>query len=82
MLWRACGVRNISKNAGGDHKLSEDILREAGYDPEALQDILDVLRSQGGCCDCEILYNVADTSRLKTNYWSTRAHDPNLPSLQ
>lgn len=64
----------------GGYKLSESILRAAGYDSEALQDIYDVLRSQGGCCDCEALYNVAETSRLKTKYWHNRAHDPNLPS--
>jgi hypothetical protein len=59
----------------GDFTLSEPILREAGYDSEAVQDIFDVLRSQGGCCDCEILYNVAESSRLKANYWRARAHD-------
>lgn len=64
---------------GGDYKLSESILGPAGYDSEDLQDIYDVLRSQGGCCDCEILYNVAEASSLKANYWRSRAHDPNLP---
>jgi len=66
----------------GDFKLSESILRVGGYDSEAVADILVVLRSQGGCCDCEILYNVAETSRLKAKYWQKQAHDLNRPSGQ
>ncbi|SRR6266480_7006723 len=38
-----------------------------------LDDIFGVLRSNGGCCDCEILYNVAESSRLKAEYWRSRA---------
>jgi len=36
---------------------------------EDVRDVLDVLRSQGACCDCEVLYNVAENSRLKARYW-------------
>lgn len=57
----------------GDHKLSESILRTAGFESSALTDIFNVLRSQGGYCDCEILYNVAESSRLKAEYWRSRA---------
>jgi Protein of unknown function (DUF2695) len=64
----------------GDYELAENILRSAGYDSEALTDIFAVFRSQGGCCDCEILYNVADTSRLKAMYWQGRAHDMHRPT--
>src|SRR6266498_1361374 len=53
---------------GGNYELSENILRLTGYDSEAVTDIFAVFRSQGGCCDCEILYNVAETSRLKAKY--------------
>ena len=28
---------------------------------------------QGGFCDCEVLYNVLDESRLKAEYWTARA---------
>jgi hypothetical protein len=28
---------------------------------------------QGGFCDCEILYNVAEQSRLKAEYWMAKA---------
>ena len=67
---------------GGDYERSEGILRSAGYDSEDVADIFAVLRSQGGCCDCEILYNVAETSRLKAKHWQKRAHDLNHPSGQ
>ena len=28
---------------------------------------------KGGFCDCEILYNVVEESRLKAEYWQARA---------
>ncbi len=65
---------------GGHYELSENILRSAGYDPEAVVDIFAVFRSQGGCCDCEILYNVAEKSRLKAKFWPRRAHDMSRPT--
>ena len=70
------------RQCSGDYTLSEPILRDAGYDPEDVQEIFDVLRSQGGCCDCEILYNVAESSRLKANYWRSRVHNPRSQSGQ
>ncbi len=76
------GSGSCHKQCSGDYKLSEDILRSGGYDSEALRDVFGVLRSQGGCCDCEILYNVAEPSRLKATYWRSRAHNPNVSSGQ
>lgn len=61
------------EGCGGDYKVSEAILRAAGFDSTELTDIFNVLKSRGGCCDCEALYNVAETSRLKTEYWRDRA---------
>ena len=60
-------------NCSGDYQLSKSILQAAGFDSSELTDIFGVLGSQGGCCDCEILYNVAESSRLKTDYWRNRA---------
>jgi hypothetical protein len=37
-----------------------------------ISDVLAVLRSKGGCCDCEVLYNGAEEGRLKTKYWKSR----------
>ncbi len=56
-----------------DYRLSEPILRISGFDAADITDIFDVLRSQGGSCDCEILYNVAELNRLKAQYWREQA---------
>ena len=63
----------LRESCSGDYRLSESVLREAGFDSEELADIFGVLRSQGGCCDCEILYNVTESNRLKAEYWRHRA---------
>jgi hypothetical protein len=65
---------------GGGFKLSESILQAAGFDTSELADILSVLRSKGGCCDCEILYNVGESSRLKAEYWRDRVHQRSTPN--
>jgi len=59
---------------GGNYKLSKSILEVAGFDSADLEDVFNVLRSQGACCDCEVLYNVAESSRLKAEYWKRQAH--------
>ena len=61
------------KDCDGTYTLSEPILLASGFKPEDLNDIFAVLASKGGCCDCEVLYNVAETSRLKAKYWRSRA---------
>lgn len=55
----------VRQGCGSDYKLSESILLASGFDASDLVDIFDVLRGQGGFCDCEILYNVAESSRLR-----------------
>jgi hypothetical protein len=57
----------------GNYKLSESVLLASEFERTDMDDIFGVLRSQGGCCDCEILYNVAESSRLKAEYWRSRA---------
>jgi hypothetical protein len=73
-----------SQACDGTYKLSESILIAAGFEQVDLSDIFAVLQSKGACCDCEVLYNVAETSRLKANYWRARAaeqiaHKPHVP---
>jgi hypothetical protein len=68
----------------GTSKLSWSILITAGFERADLDDIFAVLQSKDGFCDCEVLYNVAETSRLKANYWRNRAvgqiaHTPHTP---
>lgn len=62
-----------SQNCDGTYKLSEPILLASGFAQDDLEDVFAVLQSKGGCCDCEVLFNVAETSRLKANYWRRRA---------
>jgi hypothetical protein len=67
---------SASKQAfcAGDYRIATMVLEDAGFDTTELEDIFNVLKSQGGCCDCEILYNVAESSRLKAQYWKSRVH--------
>jgi Protein of unknown function (DUF2695) len=64
----------IREQCAGGYRLSESILQAAGFDSLELSDILSVLRSKGGTCDCEILYNMIESSRLKAEYWRARVH--------
>jgi hypothetical protein len=58
---------------GGNCEISTSILQALGYVEEDIDDIIEVMRSQGGFCDCEILYNVVEESRLKGDYWKSKA---------
>jgi hypothetical protein len=59
-----------------DYSMLMHALNCAGYSDEDREDVVLVLQSLGGCCDCEILYNVAEDSRLKSRYWKTKASNP------
>ena len=67
------GESRQARKCGGDYGLAESLLLELGLDRADLDDVYVVLRAQGGFCDCEILYNVAESSRLKAKYWRGRA---------
>ena len=45
----------------------------AGFSRDDLEDTFAVLKPKGEFCDCEVLYNVAEFSRLKAQYWRGRA---------
>jgi Protein of unknown function (DUF2695) len=62
-----------TEKCDGSFRLSKTILLASGFEQDALDDIISVLQSKGGFCDCEVLYNVAETSRLKANYWRSHA---------
>jgi len=57
----------------GDYRASRSILPSKGFREDEYFDIFHVLMAQGGFCDCEILYNVADRSRLAAEYWNARS---------
>lgn len=65
----------VHQECRGDFTLSESVLRQSGFNSEDVADILDVLRFHGACCDCEVLCNVAETSRLKAKYWRNSLQD-------
>ena len=54
------------------YDISTAILKQCGFDAAEIEDIKQVISQNGGCCDCEILYNVAEESRLKSKYWKGR----------
>ena len=60
---------------GGDFNISKSILKQKRFTEEEMFDIFHVMMAQGGYCDCEILYNVSEESRLKAHYWQKRAEE-------
>lgn len=62
-----------TEDCRGKYEISDALLRSLGFDQEELKDIFQVLRSRGGFCDCEILYDVSEENRLKAKYWRARA---------
>ena len=61
------------RRCSGDYEVSKSILTSQGFNEADVEDVCAVLAAQGGSCDCEILYNVAETSRLKAEYWRAQA---------
>jgi hypothetical protein len=70
---RPDGTAQAASVCKGDHAQSETILAELGFDAKEIAEAVAVLRSGGGCCDCEVLCNVAEESRTKARYWKARA---------
>lgn len=57
----------------GDFRNAKPLLHKCGITEDELFDVLHVLMLQGGFCDCEILYNVVEENRLKSEYWKACA---------
>ena len=57
----------------GDFRNARPILLSQGFKEDELFDVFHVLMRKGGFCDCEILYNAGEKSRLKAEYWTARA---------
>jgi hypothetical protein len=55
------------------YAISAAILNDRGFDSDTVGEIIQVLEARGAHCDCEILFNVAEDSRLKSEYWKSRA---------
>ncbi len=56
-----------------DFAISRSILTAEHFSDQDVADVLDVLHSRGACCDCEVLYNVSETNRLKASHWKAEA---------
>lgn len=63
----------------GDYRVSRALLAKHGFSPDEHFDIFHVLMARGGYCDCEILYNAAEESRLKARYRRARAKGQQPP---
>ena len=62
-----------SQTCDGTYALTAQLLTNLGFPSEAKDDVIAVLASQGGGCDCEVLFNVAPESRFRSRYWQNRA---------
>lgn len=63
------------KPCHGDYRNARAVLLARGFKEKELFDVFHVLMARGGYCDCEILYNAVDSSRLKAEYWRARAEN-------
>ena len=60
------------KKCYGDFALTKKILAESNFDENKIFDICHLIMSKGGYCDCEVLFNVSETSRYRKKYWKKR----------
>jgi hypothetical protein len=79
---KLCPVAELSveEQCGGNYSISESLLRSLEFDDEELSEIFSVFQLRGGFCDCEILYNVSETNRLKAKYWKRQAGNLSRPT--
>ena len=57
------------------YEITSSILQSKDFPDEDIQDVISVMRTHRGYCDCEILYNVVETNRLKAKHWQARARE-------
>ena len=56
----------------GDFRIARQVLSSRGVPETDYFDVFHVLMLRGAFCDCEILYNVSASSRLRAEYWRDR----------
>jgi len=71
---RMCPADNRHKREYCQHTydISKAVLTDCDFEQEEITEILEVLAFQGACCDCEVLFNVAEESCLRSEYWKSR----------
>jgi hypothetical protein len=55
-----------------DFALSTQVLSDMGFDDTERRDVLAVLVHSDARCDCEVLFNISASNRLKAQYWKDR----------
>jgi hypothetical protein len=65
------------QTCSGGFRHAKQALQLCGFEESDWSDVFHVLMGKGAFCDCEILYNAAAESRLKTQYWKRRSHETN-----
>jgi hypothetical protein len=60
----------------GDFRCSKYVLASCGVPESDFFDVFHVLMSEGGFCDCEILYNASAPNRLQAKHWRARGQNP------
>ena len=65
-----------NKVCDGTYAISIRILTESGFDEEDQLDLLAVAQSMGGFCDCEIVLNVDEDSKVRADYWRGEQSTP------
>ena len=61
-----------NSNCKHDFSITERLAKELGFDHADIDDIVDVMRANGGFCDCEIVRNAAPESRVREKYWKAK----------
>jgi len=69
------GGATQAQTCAGDFRYAKQALRLCGFEESHWSDVFHVLMGQEAFCDCEILYNAATESRLKTQHWQRRSHE-------
>jgi hypothetical protein len=72
-LYCPTGTEVLPVKCRHDYAQTELILTEGEMDEQEVKEVVAVLDASGGHCDCEVLYNLAETSRFKSLYWQTRS---------
>jgi Protein of unknown function (DUF2695) len=71
-----CSINNTTppEVCYGDFRYAKRTLQDCGFQESDWSDVFHVLMGQGAFCDCEILYNAATESRLRSKYWQRHSH--------
>jgi hypothetical protein len=72
-----CPVTSTSQaqTCSGDFRIAKQALEMCEFPESDWSDVFHVLMEQGAFCDCEILFNAKEGSRLKAQYWRNEGSD-------